>query len=66
MVGECRKALAWVQQAPDRRKTARGMGRFLFGWLGRAQERGGGRGPAPAANGMGPVSAFRARQGGGS
>jgi hypothetical protein len=40
VLAECRKALAWVQQNPDRRKTARGMGRFLFHWLSRAQDGG--------------------------
>jgi hypothetical protein len=52
VLGECRKALAWVQQSPDRRKTAKGMGRFLFGWAERAQNRGA---AAPAAaNGRKP------------
>ena len=48
--GECRKAGAWLDADPTRRKTARGMKRFLVGWLGRAQNR---RGPppVPAANG---------------
>lgn len=31
--GECRKALAWVQANGERRKTGRGMTRFLVGWL---------------------------------
>lgn len=34
---ECRKALAWVQT--NNRKTARGMPRFLVGWLNRANDR---------------------------
>lgn len=33
---ELRKALAWVQAHEKRRKTARGMERFLVGWLNRA------------------------------
>ena len=33
---EVQKALAWVQANPSRRKTARGMPRFLVGWLNRA------------------------------
>jgi hypothetical protein len=37
VLGESRKALAWVQAAPARRKTAGGMARFLVGWLGRSQ-----------------------------
>ncbi len=41
--GECRKALQWTRDNPTRRKTARGMPKFLFGWLERAQN--GGRFP---------------------
>ncbi len=33
---ECRKALAWVQAQPTRRKTAGGMPKFLVGWLNRS------------------------------
>lgn len=40
---EVRKALQWLRDNPDRRKTARGMPAFLGRWLGRAQERGGQR-----------------------
>jgi len=39
VMGECRKALLWLNASPDRRKTARGMMRFLANWLARAQER---------------------------
>ncbi len=49
VLGECRKALAWVNASPDRRKTARGMKRFLFGWLSRTQDRGGGKTSAQPA-----------------
>ena len=44
VLGEARKALAWVKAAPERRKTARGMAKFLTGWLSRSQNNGGGRG----------------------
>jgi hypothetical protein len=44
---QCRAALAWVNAAPQRRKTAGGMTRFLVGWLTRTQERGAGRAPGP-------------------
>lgn len=37
---ECRKAWQWCQDNPSRRKTAKGMPRFLSTWLGRAQDRG--------------------------
>ena len=33
---ECRAALAWIDANPTRRKTPRGMKRFLGGWLIRA------------------------------
>lgn len=33
---ECRKAWAWLDANPSRLKTARGMKRFLVGWLNRA------------------------------
>ena len=38
VLAECRKALAWVE-ATGRRKTARGMPRFLVGWLNRTADR---------------------------
>jgi hypothetical protein len=41
LLGESRKALSWIQALPARRKTAGGMARFLVGWFGRAQNRGG-------------------------
>jgi hypothetical protein len=36
--GECRKALAWLEANPSRQKTARGMPRFLVGWLARSPQ----------------------------
>lgn len=39
---ECRKALAWILASPERRKTFRGMNKFLVGWIGRSQDRGSG------------------------
>ena len=44
LMAECRKALAWVQASPERRKTAKGMRKFLVGWFGRNQNSGGSRG----------------------
>jgi hypothetical protein len=52
ILGEARKALAWVRASPERRKTARGMRRFLTGWIGRAQD-------APRAGPMGHGGAVR-------
>lgn len=37
VLAECRKALAWVEATPSKRKTVGGMPRFLAGWLGRQQ-----------------------------
>lgn len=34
---EYRKAYAWLQANPTKRKTPRGMSHFLYGWLERAQ-----------------------------
>lgn len=48
VLAEARKALAWVQADASRKKTARGMRRFLTGWLGRAQDSGRGRKPGAA------------------
>lgn len=39
VLAECKKALAWIEASPTRRKTASGMMRFLIGWLNRTQER---------------------------
>jgi len=50
--GEYRRALAWVNAAPGNRKTAKGMPRFLFGWLSRAQNGGAGRQRAGPSRGV--------------
>jgi len=36
VVAEIRRAYEWILANPDRRKTAKGMRRFLFNWLSRA------------------------------
>jgi hypothetical protein len=41
VLGECRAALAWLMANPGRRKTGRGMAKFLVGWLTRSNDRGG-------------------------
>lgn len=47
--GEIRKARAWCVASPAQRKTRRGVGKFLNGWLSRAAERSvGAVGAAPA------------------
>lgn len=38
------RARQWVRDNPTRRKTAKGMTKFLNGWLDRSQNRGGGNG----------------------
>lgn len=40
VVGGARTALAWVRASPTRRKTGRGMRKFLTGWLTRCVDRG--------------------------
>ena len=40
VMAECRKALAWVQANLSRRKTAKGMPRYLVNWLNRATDSG--------------------------
>lgn len=40
VLSEARKALAWVQASPERRKTEKGMRRFLVGWMTRTNDRG--------------------------
>lgn len=51
IVPEAKKALAWVNAKPERRKTHRGMPAFLTGWFGRTQDRGGTTNASPSANG---------------
>jgi hypothetical protein len=48
VLAECKKALGWINADRSRRKTPRGMPRFLHGWMSRANDRGGGRSTAPA------------------
>ncbi|QEL15620.1 hypothetical protein [Limnoglobus roseus] len=48
VTAECRKALAWVQAKPERRKTSKGMEGFLVGWLTR-ESKGGERRSGAAA-----------------
>jgi hypothetical protein len=38
---EIRKAKAWLEANPTRRKTHKGTPTFLVGWFGRTQDRGG-------------------------
>lgn len=40
ILAEARKALGWLMANHDRRKTARGMSKFLYGWLSRANNSG--------------------------
>ena len=37
ILAEARKALAWLHANPTKGKTARGMAKFLIGWMGRTQ-----------------------------
>jgi hypothetical protein len=47
VLAEARKALAWVIANPGRRKTVKGMPKFLVNWLTRAVDRGGSNGQRP-------------------
>ena len=38
VLAECRKALAWIDANPSKRKTAKGMPRFLVHWLNTATD----------------------------
>jgi len=40
IVAEGNKALGWLKVSPDRRKTAKGMPKFLYGWITRSVNRG--------------------------
>jgi hypothetical protein len=52
VAAECRKAAAWVRANPSKRKTARGMPRFLVSWIGHSVDKGTAAKlpPAPAAS----------------
>jgi uncharacterized protein YdaU (DUF1376 family) len=39
VTSEARKALAWIQAQPERRKTTRGMRKFIVSWLTRTVDR---------------------------
>lgn len=52
----CRKALAWTEANPAKRKTAKGMPAFLVNWLNREANSGGGR------NGAKPRTASEERR----
>lgn len=41
VLAECAKALAWCDANATRRKTPKGMPKFLYGWMERAQNKGG-------------------------
>ena len=49
VLGECRKAHAWIVANPGRRKTPKGMPKFLVNWLSRAVNRGGSAWGGPGA-----------------
>lgn len=53
---EAKKSLLWLESNPTRRKTVRGMPRFISSWMERAQNRGGGSGPGAAGSGSPPIA----------
>ncbi|MCK8272472.1 hypothetical protein LXA32_17480, partial [Erwinia amylovora] len=38
VAAECKKAGLWLKANPERRKTAKGMPKFLLAWLNRCQD----------------------------
>ncbi len=56
VLAESRKALAWCNANPSRRKTVRGMAAFLYRWMERAQN--GSRGGSPRQDAPGFGSAW--------
>lgn len=64
VVAECRHALAWVQASPGRRKTAKGMPKFLVAWFTRSVDRRGSGGAVPhkAAANEGNLTDWLARR----
>lgn len=53
VMAELRKMAGWLDGNPGKRKTRRGIGRFIANWLAREQDRGG-RAPAPSRGGTPP------------
>lgn len=59
---ELRKMAAWLDSNPTKRKTRRGIERFINSWLSRQQDRGGTYGQRQQAAGQPPVSAELPRE----
>lgn len=57
---ECERARVWTLAKPQNRKTAKGMKAFLFAWVSRAQNRGGGAQAPPTA--PRPATSFAVRE----
>lgn len=49
---ELRKMAGWLESNPAKRKTKRGIARFITSWLGRTQDRGGNNGFVPQKGGV--------------
>ena len=58
---ELRNMKGWCQDNPRKRKTKKGIRRFVGSWLAREQDKGGTRGYAPAF-GRGQAGASRVEQ----
>ena len=50
-LAEAKRAKAWVDANPTKRKTAKGMPRFLAAWMTRVQDAGGSKNVRPSVNG---------------
>ena len=54
VLAECQKARLWAKNNPSKRKTPKGMPRFLQGWMERCQNAGGRNGQPSGTNGHAP------------
>lgn len=66
--GEIRKIIAWCEANPTRRKTRKGVERFINGWLSREQDKGGSyqRGNSQKGTGFNAFEYIQQRINGGS
>lgn len=56
VLGELRKMAAWAKANPAKRKTRRGINRFIVAWLSREQDKGGSRGSFPGSPPQAPAA----------
>lgn len=59
VLAECRRAFAWIEAHPEKRKTAKGMPAFLVSWLNRAVDHGRGGNGVPESRSAGNISSLK-------